>query len=140
MLPDGKGAQGAMAASPSTTRPRRAPTAGTTGTGAAGRAADPRRPASLMHAYIVVSVMAGVRPALSAKETRAIGWEEDVDLDANPLSVAALRADRAGGDTKGGQAEIAGLSGTRQVRSIAMAAVSGQAVVCWPARSWSMSR
>jgi hypothetical protein len=49
-----------------------------------------------MHACIVVSLMAGVRP----EETRAIGWEEDVDLDGNPASVAVLRADRAGGDTK----------------------------------------
>ena len=57
---------------------------------------DPRRPASLMHAYIVVSLMAGVRP----EEIRAISWEEDVDLDGNPPSVAVLRADRAGGDTK----------------------------------------
>ena len=57
---------------------------------------DPRRPASLMHAYIVVSLMAGVRP----EEARAIGWEEDVDLDGNPPSVAVLRADRAGRDTK----------------------------------------
>jgi integrase len=56
----------------------------------------PRRPASLMHAYIVVSLMAGVRP----EEIRAIAWEEDVDLDGNPPSVAVLRADRTGGDTK----------------------------------------
>ena len=56
----------------------------------------PRRPASLMHAYIVVSLMAGVRP----EEARAIGWEQDVDLDGSPPSVAVLRADRAGGDTK----------------------------------------
>ncbi len=49
-----------------------------------------------MHAYIVVSLMAGMRP----EEARAIGWEEDVDLDGNPPSVAVLRADRAGGDTK----------------------------------------
>jgi hypothetical protein len=57
---------------------------------------DPRRPASLPHAYIVVSLMAGVRP----EEARAIGWEEDVDLDGDPPSVAVLRADRAGGDTR----------------------------------------
>ena len=57
---------------------------------------DPRRPTSLLHAYIVVSLMAGVRP----EEARAIGWEEDIDLDGNPPSVAVLRADRAGGDTK----------------------------------------
>jgi hypothetical protein len=41
---------------------------------------DLRRPASLMHAYIVVSLMAGVRP----EEARAIGLEEDVDLDGSP--------------------------------------------------------
>ena len=52
--------------------------------------------ASLMHACIVVSLMAGVRP----EEARAIGWKQDVDLDGNPPSVAVLRADRAGGDTK----------------------------------------
>jgi len=57
---------------------------------------DPRRPASLMHVYIVVSLMAGVRP----EEAQAIGWEQDVDLDGSPPSVAVLRADRAGGDTK----------------------------------------
>jgi hypothetical protein len=43
-----------------------------------------------MHAYIVVSLMAGVRP----EEARAIGWKQDVDLDGNPPSVAVLRADR----------------------------------------------
>ena len=49
-----------------------------------------------MHACIVVSLMAGVRP----EEARAIGWQQDVDLDGSPPSVAVLRADRAGGDTK----------------------------------------
>jgi len=34
---------------------------------------DPWRPAALMHAYIVVSLMAGVRP----EEAKAIGWEEE---------------------------------------------------------------
>jgi hypothetical protein len=54
-----------------------------------GRLKDPRRPASLMHAYIVVSLMAGVRP----EEARAIGGEEDVDLDGNPpLSWASAPA------------------------------------------------
>jgi integrase len=57
---------------------------------------DPRRPASLMHAYITVSLMAGVRP----EEARAISWEHDVALDGDPPYVAVLRADRAGGDTK----------------------------------------
>ncbi len=41
-----------------------------------------------MYACIVVSLMAGVRP----EEARAIGWEEDVDLDGNPPPVAVLRA------------------------------------------------
>ncbi len=61
-----------------------------------GALKDPRRLAWLTHACIVVSLMAGVRP----EEARAIGWEEDVDLDGDPPSVAVLRADRAGGDTK----------------------------------------
>jgi hypothetical protein len=51
-----------------------------------------------MHACIVVSLMAGVRP----EETRTIGWEQDVDLVGSPASVAVLRADRPGGDTKTG--------------------------------------
>ena len=49
---------------------RAAPAAGTTGTEAAYRLKDPRRPASLMHACIVMSLMAGVRP----EEAQAIGW------------------------------------------------------------------
>jgi hypothetical protein len=57
---------------------------------------DSRRPASLMHANITVSLMAGVRP----EEARAISWDEDVALDGDPPYVAVLRADRAGGDTK----------------------------------------
>jgi integrase len=57
---------------------------------------DPRRPASLMHAYITVSLMSGIRP----EEARAIGWKHDVNLDSEPPSVAVLRADRAGGDVK----------------------------------------
>ena len=48
-----------------------------------------------MQACIVVSLMAGVRPG----EAQAIGWEQEVDLDGYPSSVAVLRADRAGGDT-----------------------------------------
>jgi hypothetical protein len=49
-----------------------------------------------MHACILVSLMAGVRP----EEARAIGWEQDVERDRNPPSIAVPRADRAGGDTK----------------------------------------
>jgi len=85
-----------MAASPSTTRARRAPTAAPPALERHAGLTDPRRPASLLHAYIVVSLIAGVRP----EEARAIGWEEDVDLDGDPPLVAVLRADRAGGDTK----------------------------------------
>ena len=83
-----------MAASPSTPRARRrqAPPALERHAGLT----EPRRPAALLHACIVVSLMAGVRP----DEARAIGWEQDVDLDGDPASVAVLRADRAGGDTK----------------------------------------
>ena len=96
MLPDGRRVPAAMAASPFDHQgaPRR-PQAPPVLERHAGLK-DPRRPASLVHAYIVVSLMAGVRP----EEARAIGWEEDVDLDGNPPSVAVLRADRAGGDTK----------------------------------------
>ena len=59
--PDAGRVPSALAASPLTTRTRHAPTIGTAGTGAAHRLKEPRRPASLMHAYIVVSLMAGVR-------------------------------------------------------------------------------
>ncbi len=48
-----------------------------------------------MHAYIVMSLMAGVRP----EEARAIGWQEDVHLDGDPPSLAVLRGSGRG-DTK----------------------------------------
>jgi integrase len=96
MLPDGgKGAR-AMAASPSTTRMRRAPTAGAAGTGAAHRA-EGSAASGLADACRHRCVPDGWR---APKEARAIGWEQDVDLDGNPPSVPALRADRAAGDTK----------------------------------------
>ena len=60
------------AASSSITRARPAPTAGTTGIAAP---------------WIAVSLMAGVRP----EQARAIDWEQDVDLDGNPPSVAVPR-------------------------------------------------
>jgi hypothetical protein len=63
---------------------------------------DPRRPAALMHAYIVVSLMAGVR----TEEARAVWWDH-VDLDGDPDAdppvpphVNVWRADRVGGDTE----------------------------------------
>jgi integrase len=54
---------------------------------------DPRRPAALMHGYIVLSVTAGVR----TEEARALRWDH-VDLDVG--SVAVWRSVRAHGDTK----------------------------------------
>lgn len=55
-----------------------------------------------MHAYIVVSLMTGVRP----EEAGAIESEEEVDLDGTPLSVTVSRADRAGGDMKTACADV----------------------------------
>lgn len=72
-----------MALFPSTTRARRPPTAGTTGTEAARTAEGSASISSLLHAYVVVSLMAGVR----REEVLAIS-EKDVDLDDNPPSVA----------------------------------------------------
>ena len=54
---------------------------------------DPRRPASLMHAYIVLSITAGVR----TEEARALRWDH-VDLEGG--TVAVWRSVRAHGDTK----------------------------------------
>ncbi len=63
---------------------------------------DPRRPAALMHAYIVLSLLVGVR----TEEARAVRWDH-IDLDGDPEAdppvpphVNVWRADRAGGDTK----------------------------------------
>ena len=57
---------------------------------------NPWRPAAPMHAYIVVSLMAGVRP----EEAGRSDGRRNADLDGNHPSVAVLRADRTGGDTK----------------------------------------
>jgi hypothetical protein len=67
MLPEGGRVPAAMAASPPATRARRrqAPALERH-----GGLKDPRRPASLLYACILVSLMAGVRP----EEARAIGW------------------------------------------------------------------
>ena len=95
MLPDGEGTHGAWQHPRRPPWTRRAPTAGTSGTEAERRA---ERSASVSFAdacLIVASLMAGVRP----EEARAISWDEDVDLDGNPPSVALLRADRAEGAT-----------------------------------------
>jgi integrase len=63
---------------------------------------DHRRPAALMHAYVALSLMAGVR----TEEARAVRWDHvelDGDPDADPPvppHVNVWRADRVGGDTK----------------------------------------
>jgi integrase len=63
---------------------------------------DVRRPAALMHAYIVLSLLAGIR----TEEARALRWQH-VDLDGDPAAsppvpphVAVWRSVRAHGDTK----------------------------------------
>jgi integrase len=63
---------------------------------------DVRRPAALMHAYITVSLLAGIR----TEEARALKWSH-VDLDGNPDAspplpphIAVWRSVRAHGDTK----------------------------------------
>jgi integrase len=63
---------------------------------------DVRRPASLMYAYIVLSLLVGIR----TEEARALGWQH-VDLDGDPGAsppvpphVAVWRSVRAHGETK----------------------------------------
>jgi integrase len=63
---------------------------------------DVRRPAALMHAYIVLSLLVGVR----TEEARALRWQH-VDLDGDPAAtppvpphVAVWRSVRAHGETK----------------------------------------
>ncbi len=63
---------------------------------------DVRRPASLMHAYVVLSLGVGIR----TEEARALGWQH-VDLDGDPGAspavpphVAVWRSVRAHGETK----------------------------------------
>lgn len=85
-----------MAASPSPPRARRAPTPGTTGTGAARRAEGSAAP-GLADARLPRCERDGWR---MPREARAIGWDDDVDLDGDPPPVPVLRADRAGGDTE----------------------------------------
>jgi integrase len=63
---------------------------------------DVRRPATLMHAYIVLSLLTGIR----TEEARALGWQH-VNLDGDPHAsppvpphVAVWRSVRAHGETK----------------------------------------
>src|SRR6266700_1846761 len=66
------------------------------------RLKDVRRPAALMHAYITLSLLSGIR----TEEARALRWAH-VDLDGDPAAsppvpphIAVWRSVRAHGDTK----------------------------------------
>ena len=94
MLLTGKGAQ-RLWQYPLRPPGRAAPTAGTTGTGAVHRAEESAasgRADSCLHR----GESDGWR---ASRGGRAIGWEQDVDLDGDPPSVT-VRADRARGHTK----------------------------------------
>ena len=88
---------------------------------------DVRRPAALMHAYIVLSLLCGLR----TEEARALRWAH-VDLDGDPAArppvpphVAVWRSVRAHGDTKT----------ERSRRTLGLPVTAVQAV-----RSWSDSQ
>ena len=84
---------------------------------------DVRRPAELMHAYIVLSLLAGIR----TEEARALHWAH-VDLDGDPAAtppvpphIAVWRSVRAHGDTKT----------ERSRRTLALPAAAVQALHAW---------
>ena len=84
---------------------------------------DVRRPAELMHAYIVLSLLAGIR----TEEARALRWAH-VNLDGDPPArppvpphVAVWRSVRAHNDTKT----------ERSRRTLALPAVAVQALHAW---------
>ena len=84
---------------------------------------DVRRPAELMHAYIVLSLLAGIR----TEEARALRWA-DVDLDGDPAArppvpphVAVWRSVRAHGETKT----------ERSRRTLGLPAAAVQALRAW---------
>ena len=84
---------------------------------------DVRRPAELMHAYIVLSLLAGIR----TEEARALRWTH-VDLDGDPAArppvpphVAVWRSVRAHGETKT----------ERSRRTLGLPAVAVQALRAW---------
>jgi integrase len=88
---------------------------------------DVRRPAELMHAYIMVSLLCGLR----TEEARALRWAH-VDLDGDPAArppvpphVAVWRSVRAHGETKT----------ERSRRTLGLPAAAVQAL-----RSWSGSQ
>src|SRR5580692_1967616 len=84
---------------------------------------DVRRPAELMHAYIVLSLLAGIR----TEEARALHWAH-VDLDGDPAAsppvpphIAVWRSVRAHGDTKT----------ERSRRTLGLPAAAVQALRAW---------
>src|SRR5271166_5129044 len=84
---------------------------------------DVRRPAALMHAYIVLSLLAGIR----TEEARALRWAH-VDLDGDPEArppvpphVAVWRSVRAHGETKT----------ERSRRTLALPAAAVHALHAW---------
>ena len=84
---------------------------------------DVRRPAELMHAYIVLSLLAGIR----TEEARALRWSH-VDLDGDPAArppvpphVAVWRSGRVHGETKT----------ERSRRTLGLPAVAVQALRAW---------
>jgi integrase len=84
---------------------------------------DVRRPAELMHAYIVLSLLAGIR----TEEARALRWQH-VDLNGDPAAappvpphVAVWRSVRAHGETKT----------ERSRRTLALPAAAVQALRAW---------
>ena len=88
---------------------------------------DVRLPAALMHAYIVLSLLAGIR----TEEARALRWAH-VDLDGDPTAtppapphIAVWRSVRTHGDTKT----------ERSRRTLGLPAAAVQAL-----RAWSSSQ
>ena len=84
---------------------------------------DVRRPAALMHAYIVLSLLCGLR----TEEARALRWAH-VDLDGDPAArppvpphVAVWRSVRAHGETKT----------ERSRRTLGLPAAAVQALRAW---------
>jgi integrase len=84
---------------------------------------DVRRPAELMHAYITLSLLAGIR----TEEARALRWSH-VDLDGDPDArpplpphIAVWRSVRAHGDTKT----------ERSRRTLALPAAAVHALRAW---------
>ena len=84
---------------------------------------DVRRPAELMHAYIVLSLLAGIR----TEEARALHWTH-IDLDGDPAAsppvpphIAVWRSVRTHGDTKT----------QRSRRTLGLPAAAVQALRAW---------